>query len=52
MTIIEVDGENHQPLVVDFIQIFAGTDIQMHIYMVLTYARTGQRYSVVVRSFH
>ena len=41
MTIIEVDGENHQPLVVDFIQIFAGTDIQMHIYMVLTHAKQG-----------
>jgi hypothetical protein len=25
MTIIEVDGVNHQPLVVDSIQIFAGT---------------------------
>ena len=49
MTIIEVDGENHQPLLVDSLRIFAGTNVRTQIQMVLTYARTGQRYSVVVR---
>ena len=39
LTIIEVDGENHQPLVVDSLQIFAGTDVQKHIYMAITHAK-------------
>ena len=49
MTIIEVDGENHQPLLVDSLQIFAGTKIRIQVQTVLTHARIGQRYSVVVR---
>jgi hypothetical protein len=36
MTIIEVDGVNHQPLVVDSLQIFAGTKDPTQIQMVLT----------------
>ena len=31
MTIIEVDGENHQPLLVDSLQIFAGANVRIQI---------------------
>ena len=47
MTIIEVEGENVKPLVVDSLDIFAGT---RSLYpLVFELIDAGQRYSVVVR---
>jgi Multicopper oxidase len=51
MTIIEVDGENVQPLVVDSLVIFAGTRSSYPLVFELIDAEIGQRYSVVVRPF-
>jgi hypothetical protein len=51
MTIIEVDGENVQPLVVDSLAIFAGTRSSYPLVFELIDAEIGQRYSVVVRPF-
>ena len=50
MTIIEVEGTNVKPLVVDSLQIFAGTRGSYILScVVLTVSEIGQRYSVVVR---
>jgi hypothetical protein len=51
MTIIEVDGENVQPLEVDSLPIFAGTHSFYPLVFELIDAEIGQRYSVVVRPF-
>jgi hypothetical protein len=49
MTIIEVEGENVKPLVVDSLDIFAGTRSLYPLVFELIDAKIGQRYSVVVR---
>lgn len=53
MTIIEVDGVNTQPLLVDSIQIFAGACglIQFPSVLIEIDVKTGQRYSIVVCPF-
>ena len=50
MTIIEVDGSNVEPLVVDSIKIFAGKPLPDHSLSAYTYTieKKGQRYSFVV----
>ncbi len=48
MTVIEVEGLNVQPLVVDSIQIFVGTRGSILFSVLLINAKIGQRYSVVV----
>jgi hypothetical protein len=48
MTIIEVEGTNVHPLVVDSLEILVGTCVSYSICAVLTDAKLGQRYSVVV----
>ena len=48
MTIIEVDGVNTQPLLVDSIQIFAGACGLIQLLVVLIDVKTAQRYSIVV----
>jgi iron transport multicopper oxidase len=37
LTIIEVDGVSTQPLVVDSLQIFAGTDVEKHLHGIYSY---------------
>jgi hypothetical protein len=49
MTIIEVEGENVKPLVVDSLDIFAGTRSLHPLVFELIDTKIGQRYSVVVR---
>jgi hypothetical protein len=49
MTIIEVEGVNVKPLLVDSLDIFAGMYRFVSSRIVLIHARIGQRYSVVVR---
>lgn len=51
MTIIEVDGITHKPLVVDSIQIFAGECLQRYYiwFINLHDSFAGQRYSFIVR---
>ena len=51
MTVIEVDGKNVQPLLVDSLEIYAGAhDAKPAICSIIVInAQTGQRYSVVVR---
>jgi hypothetical protein len=50
MTVIEVEGTNVQPLLVDSIRIFAGmSGLSQSILFAITNVKTGQRYSVVVR---
>lgn len=48
---IEVEGTNVQPLVVDSLEIFAGACVDYDFLVVLIGGKTGQRYSVVVRRF-
>jgi hypothetical protein len=49
MTVIEVDGGNVKPLVVDSIQIFAGKSLPSYSRTLLTRTvNKGQRYSFVV----
>jgi hypothetical protein len=49
MTIIEVEGTNVQPLLVDSLDILAGACALGSFFVVLIDVKTGQRYSVVVR---
>ena len=52
MTVIEVEGTNVQPLVVDSLEIFAGACVDFFNFPVLLIdSKTGQRYSVVVCQF-
>jgi FtsP/CotA-like multicopper oxidase with cupredoxin domain len=51
LTVIEVEGQNVQPLLVDSLQIFVGAQISQiyfHCHTALIRSLTGQRYSVVV----
>lgn len=49
---IEVEGENVQPLVVDSLEIFAGACVDYFDFIVvLIDSKKGQRYSVVVCTF-
>lgn len=49
LSVIEVDGVNVQPLVVDSLEIFAGASVDYFDFLVvLIDGKTGQRYSVVV----
>ena len=52
LTVIEVEGTNVQPLVVDSLEIFAGACVDFFDFLVmLIVSKTGQRYSVVVCTF-
>jgi Multicopper oxidase len=52
LTVIEADGINVQPLVVDSLEIFAGACVDFFDFLVvLIDGKTGQRYSVVVCPF-
>ena len=52
LTVIEVEGTNVQPLVVDSLEIFAGACVEFFDFrVVLIDGKTGQRYSVVVCTF-
>lgn len=52
LTVIEVEGTNVQPLVVDSLEVFAGTCVDYFDFLiVLIDGKTGQRYSVVVCTF-
>lgn len=49
LTVIEVEGTNVQPLIVDSLEIFAGACVYYFDFIVvLIDGKTGQRYSVVV----
>jgi hypothetical protein len=48
MTVIEVEGTNTQPLLIDSLQIFAGARGLIQVLIMLIDVKTGQRYSVVV----
>ena len=51
MTVIEVDGKNVQPLLVDSLEIYAGAHDAKPVIcsIIVINAQAGQRYSVVVR---
>jgi FtsP/CotA-like multicopper oxidase with cupredoxin domain len=49
MTVIEVEGTNVQPLLVDGIFLFAGARLSKPVICFINQCQTGQRYSVVVR---
>jgi hypothetical protein len=52
LTVIEVEGTNVKPLVVDSLEIFAGVCVDYFDFLVvLIDVKTGQRYSVVVCTF-
>jgi hypothetical protein len=52
LTVIEVEGTNTQPLLVDSLEVFAGAGVNYSKpLVVLIDVKTGQRYSVVVCPF-
>jgi Multicopper oxidase len=52
LTVIEVEGTNTQPLLVDSLEVFAGAGVNyFKLLVVLIDVKTGQRYSVVVCPF-
>lgn len=51
MTVIEVEGTNTQPLLIDSLQIFVGASVFIRLFVMIIDVKTGQRYSVVVCPF-